>query len=68
VSGPELSECLKAIGWPVSELVERLGVRSDTAVQWIKGRRPVPENLATWLRRIRDAQGAIPPLPDDWRR
>ena len=67
MTGAELSEILKAIGWPVSELVDRLQVRPDTVMQWLRGRRPIPDNLADWLYRLRDAQSQVPPLPDGWR-
>jgi hypothetical protein len=67
MTGPELSECLKQIGWPISELVDRLQVRPDTVMQWIRGRRPIPENLAEWLIKVRDGQASAGPLPEGWK-
>jgi transcriptional regulator with XRE-family HTH domain len=66
MDGPEMSEALRQIGWTAQQLAERLGVRRDTVTGWLTGRRPVPENLAAWLRAIRDHLDAQP-LPDGWR-
>jgi len=68
VDGAELDSVLKQIGWHPPVLAQRLGVRNDSVYGWLTGRRPIPDNLAVWLRRIRDAQGQVPPLPDGWRR
>ena len=67
MTGAELSEVLRQIGWPVSELVQRLGVRPDTVTQWLRGRREIPDNLARWLVAVRDGVASAGELPDGWR-
>jgi plasmid maintenance system antidote protein VapI len=64
----EFRDVLREIGWSASELARRLGIRPGSVFDWLNGRNAVPENLAAWLRRVRDAQGSVPPLPDNWRR
>ena len=65
MDGGELDSVLKAIGWRPQELARRLGVRNDTVYGWLTNRRPVPENLAEWLIRIRD-KISDDPLPAGW--
>jgi hypothetical protein len=36
-------------------------------MQWLRGRRPIPENLAEWLLKVRDGQASAGPLPEGWR-
>jgi plasmid maintenance system antidote protein VapI len=60
-------QTLKHIGWSPAELARRLGVRDDSVRHWLNGRRAIPENLATWLVQVRDAQAQAPALPDGWR-
>ena len=63
----EFSRVLKEIGWGPNELARRLSIRHGSVYDWLNGRRSVPDNLSKWLRQVRDAQGQVPPLPDDWR-
>jgi hypothetical protein len=37
-------------------------------MQWIRGRHPIPENLARWLIAVRDGQASAGPLPENWTR
>jgi plasmid maintenance system antidote protein VapI len=65
MTGNELSEVLATIGWTAGELQRRLGIRGDTVRQWLSGRRPIPDNVATWLIRLRD-KISDDPLPEGW--
>jgi hypothetical protein len=67
MDGPEMSGVLKEIGWPVLELAHRLNVRPGTVHDWLTGRRHIPDNLAEWLRRVRDHQANAGALPEGWR-
>jgi transcriptional regulator with XRE-family HTH domain len=68
VTGNELSATLKQIGWPISELVDRLQIRPDTVMQWLRGRRTIPDNVAAWLIQVRDKLDEAPALPEGWER
>jgi len=67
MTGDEMGECLRAIGWEPPTLAQRLGVRPDTVRSWLSGRREIPDNLATWLLAVRDGQAAAGSLPENWR-
>ena len=67
MNGQELSEALKQIGWNPTELARRLGIRVHSIFDWLNGRRPVPDNVADWLIKVRDLVDQAPPLPDGWR-
>jgi plasmid maintenance system antidote protein VapI len=67
MDGPEMSEVLRQIGWQVPELAHRLNVRPGTVYDWLTGRRHIPDNLADWLRRVRDHQANAGALPEGWR-
>jgi DNA-binding transcriptional regulator YiaG len=67
VDGQEMSAILDQIGWSPAVLAGRLNVRVGSVYDWLTGRRTIPPNLADWLRRLRDAQGQVPSLPDGWR-
>jgi hypothetical protein len=62
-----MSECLRAIGWQISELSRRLSVREDTIRGWLTDRRPIPPNVERWLYQVRDGINTAPALPADWR-
>jgi hypothetical protein len=68
MTGDEMGETLRQIGWPTAELARRLSVREDTVRGWLKGRRPVPPNLERWLLAVRDNLANAPALPDGWQR
>jgi plasmid maintenance system antidote protein VapI len=68
MDGPEMAELLKRIGWSSNELARRLGVGYRSLNGWLNGTRPIPENLAVWLREVAVALDNAPPLPDGWRR
>jgi len=67
MTGDELGDVLREIGWLPRELARRLSVRSATVADWLTGRRNIPPNLEQWLYRVRDLQAQAPPLPDNWR-
>lgn len=67
MTGDEMSEVLRQIGWTAGELARRLSVREDTVRGWLNSRRGVPLNLERWLRQVRDTVNTAPRLPDDWR-
>jgi hypothetical protein len=66
MTGGEMSECLRAIGWPLAELCRRLSIREDTARGWLTNRRPIPPNVERWLHAVRDNLANAPALPDGW--
>jgi transcriptional regulator with XRE-family HTH domain len=62
----ELRECLGVIGWTQRELAEELGIDDRTVrLFWAMGRKPVPDNVAEWLRAIAAAHAA---RPEGWTR
>jgi hypothetical protein len=67
MTGEEMSEVLRQIGWPLGELCRRLSVREDTARGWLSNRRPIPPNVAQWLHQVRDGINTAPALPEGWR-
>jgi DNA-binding transcriptional regulator YiaG len=68
MTGDELSELLREVGWPAAELARRLSIREDTVRGWLNGRREVPPNVGRWLEQIRDGIATAPALPDGWSR
>jgi hypothetical protein len=67
MTGDEMGECLRAIGWEPTTLAQRLGVRPDTVRSWLAGRREIPPNLERWLLAVRDGVASAGPLPENWR-
>jgi DNA-binding transcriptional regulator YiaG len=67
MTSAELSDILREIGWQPAELATRLGVRQESVRGWLSGRREIPENLAVWLRAVRDGVSSAGPLPEGWR-
>jgi transcriptional regulator with XRE-family HTH domain len=67
MTGDELGELLRAIGWTSAELARRLSIRPDTVNSWLTGRRPVPGNVERWLHQVRAGFGSAPALPEGWR-
>jgi hypothetical protein len=68
MTGDEMGEVLRQIGWPTAELARRLNVREDSVRSWLNGRREIPPNLERWLYAVRDSIASAPPLPDGWTR
>ena len=66
MDGVEMDSILRQIGWTREELQRRLGVRADTIRGWLSNRRPIPENVADWLRIWRDLADQAPGLPEGW--
>lgn len=67
VTGDEMAEALKAIGWTSGELARRLDIRADTVQSWLIGRRPIPPNVERWLHQVRASLSTAPQWPDGWR-
>jgi hypothetical protein len=68
VTGDEMSDCLRRIGWSANELGRRLNVNEHRLRRMLTGRAEIPPNLAEWLRCYAQAIGRLPPLPKDWTR
>jgi len=66
MTGDEMSEVLRQIGWSASELARRLNVREDTVRHWLNGRRGIPLNLERWIIQVRDTVDTAPRLPEGW--
>lgn len=62
-----MAALLRRIGWSSNELARRLDVSYRSLNGWLHDTRPIPENLAEWLREVAAAQGMAPPLPKDWK-
>lgn len=67
MSPQELRETLKLIGWSQHSCAEYLGIDSRSIKNnWASGDKPIPQNLADWLR-VLAAFHRQHPYPHDWR-
>lgn len=60
-----LPHLLTRIGWPQTELADRLGVNRRTVRRWTAGQNETPAAVLAWLARVADAVDAMPP-PGKW--
>jgi transcriptional regulator with XRE-family HTH domain len=67
VTGQELSDALRGLGWSAHELGRRLGVTESTIRNWLSGRREVPASVAEWLTELQTGMAKLPSLPRGWR-
>jgi hypothetical protein len=63
----ELSACLVSIGWSAGYLAERLDADPYSVCGWVSGAKPVPSEVAVWLRDLARTH-RMHPLPATWRR
>jgi transcriptional regulator with XRE-family HTH domain len=63
----EMRELLEQIGWSSNELARRLGINQRSVGDYRSGKRPIPDNLASWLRAMAAAVRAMPAQPENWR-
>jgi len=63
---PEISTQLRQLGWAANDLARILGVRDVTVRRWLRGLRPVPDNLRVWLQQVVDDRDSAPDLPEGW--
>jgi transcriptional regulator with XRE-family HTH domain len=56
---------LDVIGWSKDELVRRLGVSSQKASNWVKGKSLMPNSVAVWLEMLAQTLAANP-KPAGW--
>jgi hypothetical protein len=66
MDGQEMAQLLGRIGWPSSELARRLNIGVRSVAGWLSGKRPVPDNVAEWLREVADNADRAPRLPRGW--
>lgn len=67
VTGDEMSDALRRIGWSVNELSRRLRIGERRLRRMTDGREEIPENLADWLRGLAENMDRQPRMPKDWR-
>lgn len=49
MTGTELKNSLRSLGWKQSQLAERLGVDLATVSRWANGHLPVPQYASAYL-------------------
>jgi len=52
MSSYRLLVCIATLGWSERDLARRTGRRQTTIVRWVKGRSPVPGEVAAWLETL----------------
>jgi hypothetical protein len=62
----EFRECIKAIGWRVSDIAWMLGIDTRVSARWASGVREVPRYVGAWLRILAEFHTAHQ-LPEKWR-
>lgn len=67
MAGDEFDAAVKTLHWSDRELAAMLGCSRALPSQWRTKRRPIPPEVAAWLRRrVADAQADPPPA--NWRK
>jgi hypothetical protein len=66
MTGPELVDAMRTMGWNAPALAAHLDVPTKTVRDWMSGRREVPANLASWIQTRADAWRDLPDLPEGW--
>ena len=59
----EFGDALHTLGWSDSEFGRRVNVNRVTVSRWRRGRQPIPERIAAWLRDCVRAWHTAPPPP-----
>lgn len=66
MTGNEFRNCLDEIGVTTNWVVVRLAVTRSTVQRWIRGEKPIPQNVAEWLRAYKTFSEDRR-LPIDWK-
>jgi hypothetical protein len=65
MSGVDLADCLKSIGWSVEAAAQVWDVRRQTVQRWIAGKKIIPEQIATHAKLLADFHHTHPCEPRD---
>lgn len=66
MTGAEMQACREAIGWSRKQLSELIWCSDSTIRLMEQGGRAVPDQVAVWLRFLRDAHsGPVPQFHED---
>ena len=66
MTGEQLSECLRTLGWSARELARRVNRGERLIRRMCEGREEIPDNLADWVRQLSEIMARQPHLPKNW--